>query len=140
MAKTAQLEVIPPEELTEEGRKMWENIANFEKLSQGMSILAPERLKKLKLNMFEIELMFIRTEVRKMIKNSQRVIEECEEIIKKCKTKEEYFKCEARVAKTIHTNLIERLQRILDLNEAFDHKIFVDEEEKRYVVKKPSGK
>lgn len=118
-------------ELTEEGRQMWLNISNHEKIANGESLLQ-YRKKKIKLNMFEVELMFIRTELRRMIENSKKVISDCENIIKLCKTKEDYLSSEAKTAKLLHERLILRLQKILDSKNAFDHHIEIDDEEPRH--------
>lgn len=131
--------VTVEEELADEGKKMWSNISNYEKLANGKSLLGrPKPLPKV--NMFEVELIFVRTEIRRMIRNSERVIQDCEEIIRKLRTKEEYFSSEAKVAMQVHKNLIERLKRILESQNAFDHHIYVDDEPDRPYKEKKDGR
>lgn len=121
MAKVALVE-----ELTPEGQELWNNIESIMRLNKGKSLLPKKRLPKIDLN--EIALMCIRTEIRKMIRNSELVIEQCDQVIATYKTKEEYYTSDAKVAKRLHTNLIERLKRVLNYKPAFDHQILVDDE------------
>lgn len=125
MAKTIELD---RGELTEEGKKMWKDIENLEKLISGESLLPVNKPKRIRINQFEIGLTFVRLEIKRMIENSKRVIVDCDKIIKTYKTQREYLASDAKVAKSIHQNLIDRLQRILEYKPAFDHEIKVDEE------------
>lgn len=94
------------EELDENSRKMWEMLADDEFVATGV-VKNRKKLSKQEYN--------IRTQIRKLQKNSEIVVKECTELIEEYKNKECYFKAnEARVAAMIHSNFIERLQLILD--------------------------
>jgi len=111
------------EELTDEGRQMWENIANYEKLISSKYVTPTEKKVRTKLNIFEIQLLFMRDEIRRMIINSTRVVRDCDDIISTYTSKEEYISSDAKVAKQIHLNLIVRLNRLLEYESVFDEHI-----------------
>lgn len=119
--KTIEIET----DLTPEGQTMWDNILNYEKLHKGKTLIPKEEKK---LSVFEMEIIFIRREIRKLIKNSEAVIADCDELILTYDNMQDYLTSDVKVAKTIHENLIKRLQRVLFYQEAFDHKIEVEEE------------
>jgi hypothetical protein len=114
--------------LTPEGQKMWNNLKEMEAHIRGKAKPPLEPPPPEKPNPYKVEIDFMRDELRRMIKNSQLVITDCDNMMAKFKTYEEYMASEAKVAKFMHTNLIERLQRILDGLPAFNHKIELDEE------------
>lgn len=114
-------------ELTDEGKKIWENLSSYMVLEAGGSVLPKQaRPRKIKLSISELENEFFKLEIKRLIRNSKMVIEDCEAILERCSTMHEYIANDAKVAKTVHTNLIERLKRVLDLIPAFDHEIIVD--------------
>lgn len=125
--------VVLEGELTEEGKKMWQNLMDYATLVTGNSIDPPKKPKKLKINIHEIENSFYRLELRRLIHNSELVIKDCDKILDKCRTMEDYIKNDAKVAKTIHTNLIMRLKRVLNMLPAFEHEIILPDE-----VEKPN--
>lgn len=116
------------DDLTDESRRMWENISNLEKINAGISLLPIQRNKRVKVNHFELGFLFIKKEIQRMIINSERVIADCDDIILTYETQEEYLASDAKVAKFIHTKLIERLKKILNLENAFDHEIKLPDE------------
>lgn len=123
-------------ELTEEGLRMWNNLSNYQKLAVGITLMPEPKKRKARTHPTEIELGFLRLEIKKMIKNSQMVVEDCNKLITACSNMEEYLSCDAKVAKMIHTNLIDRLTRVLNGGEAFDHEVKLDPEEEEEVPNK----
>lgn len=116
-------------ELTDEGKKMWDNLIAIEAQTAGTPIIpAIPKPKKERPNPYKIELDFIRLEIKKMIYNSTLVVEDCNFILEKFKTKEEYYLSDAKVAKTLHLRLIERYKNLLDGIPAFDHEIVLPAE------------
>lgn len=121
--------VLELDELSPDAKELWDNINSYKKLFKGVSLLPSVNI--VSENTEEVLLTFLRTEIRRMIRNSETVIEQCDEIIRKLTkygTQREYLTCDARIAKTLHTRLIERLNRILKYKEAFDYDIVVDDE------------
>lgn len=112
----------------EESKQLWDNITDYERLMLNLSVL-PEQ-KKIKVSPFELNLIFIRTEIRRMIKNSELVVKTCDDIIATYTTPEEYIASDAKVARGLHLNLISRLKNVLEYKSAFDHEIPVEEENK----------
>lgn len=118
------------EELSEEGKELWDSmmagdidaeaiIANIERPNVQR---VTRRVKEVIVETDESQR--IRLEMRRMIQNSKVVVAECEQLMKEYVKKEQYFKAnEARVAALCHKNFIERLQRILDGQSAFDKDI-----------------
>ena len=117
--------VMLDRELTDEGKKIWENMSSYQVLSEGGTLLPIKRVKKIRINLHEIENEFFRLELKRLIRNSQMVIEDCDGILKKCRTMHEYIANDAKVAKTIHTNMIERFTKLLNLIPAFEHEIIL---------------
>lgn len=113
-------------QLTDEGSRMWSNLTAYVEADKNKEDLQP---KKLEIDPYKIEHDYLRLEIRKMIENSKMVIQDCNNIIIACLTKEEYYASEARIAKTIHTNLIGRLQRILDGQGNFDSIVLKHEDQ-----------
>lgn len=120
--------------LTEEGQVMFDNIAELEKqLAENRNPTIKKIKEKTTIRVtdpYELEVEFLRLELRKLIKNSEMVMEDCDTLIKQCETKEDYLKNEARVAKIVHLNMITRFKRILANIPAFDHEIEVPVEER----------
>lgn len=126
------------EDLTPEGLEMWRMIqasngnADFvvemmeEKTARKTRRTRPMTVAPVVEPQPEVQRM--RIELRRLQQNSRIVVKECEDMMKVFLEKEQYFKLnEARVAKTIHTNLIERLDRILNGGSAFDHVDHLDQ-------------
>src|SRR5688572_18605159 len=115
-------------ELTDEGKKLWDTIMAKGMLAKGKSTL-PSKKKpefnpyKIEGGLLKTELYFVRTQLRKLIENSKRVVRDCENIILSIKTQEEYLTCDAKIAQYIHSNLIIRLQNILNGLPALEHDI-----------------
>ena len=122
---------LDAKELTDEGKKIWEQISAYETLMSGKSLNPTEKKRRVKLNVYEVELYAIRLEIKRMIKNSMMVVSDCKRIIETYKTKEEYMTSDAKVAMVIHLNLIGRLQKVLDGESAFEHEIKIDDEEEQ---------
>jgi hypothetical protein len=117
------------EELTPEGAQMFENIEKYQRLNLGLSVLPEEKKpRKPRITQCDVELNAIKIQIAKLIKNSEMVIKNCDKIIAKYTTMEEYLASDAKVAKLCHTNLIERLERILDGREALDYEVKLDDE------------
>lgn len=116
-------------ELTPESKQMFDNIEKYQRLTLGLSVLPEEKKpRKPRITQCDVELNFIKIQVAKLIKNSEIVIIGCDKIIAKYSTIEEYLASDAKIAKYCHTNLIERLERILDGKEALDYEVKLDDE------------
>jgi len=117
--------------LTQEGERMFDNLQDYERKLAGEDIIPPVKppIDILKLMQDQKELLFLRKQLKKMIQNSNMVTKDCRDQIDAYTKIEQYFASEAKVALTCHTNLIERLNRILDGKEAFDFKIPLPEED-----------
>lgn len=103
--------------LTSEGQKMWDNLSSL----TAVKVKKPRQVKlsKIVFNTDRVELDFFKGEIVKLILNSELVIQDCDLIMKKYITMEEYIASEPKIAKTIHMNLIERLERMLNYLPAF---------------------
>lgn len=110
---------------TDEGLTLENNIQDYKTLMTGISLLEVEQPE----HPSTFRLKFIRDEIRRMIKNSELVIQDCNSIMRTYKTQQEYILSDVKVVKTVHENLIIRLTRVLEYNYAFDHKIEIDKEE-----------
>lgn len=113
MAKT---KIIVEDFLSDEGRTMWNNLEALTDAPKKKNI----NLKNIVFNTKDVEINFIRLEMQKMIANSYNVIADCDEIMHKYTTMAEYIASEPKIAKTIHQNLINRLERILVHLPAFE--------------------
>lgn len=113
--------LIDEGELSEEGKVLWQNIDSYDKLSRGKTLLKTKpKMKPIELNMYEVELLYVKREIEKMIYNSERVIRDCQLILTKIQDREEYMKSDAKIAMYVHRNLIKRLKRVLDGETAFE--------------------
>jgi len=115
-------------ELTEEGKKMWQNIMDYGTIINGNPLETPRKPRKVKISVEKIENDFYRLEIRRMIHNSKLVIQDCDRILQKCENIQDYISSDAKVAKTIHSNLINRLEKILKFSPAFEHEITLPDE------------
>ena len=122
------MSTITLENLTDEGRRMWENILEYEKIAKTGSYSKIPKGKEIKLNPFEIQLVFLRDEIRRMIINSERVIADCDEILIAIEDRAEYLSSDAKVARMIHSNLVERFKKVLNYRPAFDEEIELEPE------------
>jgi hypothetical protein len=76
------------------------------------------------------ETVRLRLEIRRMIQNSQWVVQEETKNIKQLTKEEKYFCAnQSKIAVMIHSNLIVRLTRVLEGKSAFDHEIPLDEDD-----------
>lgn len=110
-------------DLTDEGKILWDNLSSYETILSGGSVLPKVRQKRIRIDYQQIEIDFLRLEIKRLIKNSEMVVEDCDRMIALVKDKNEYLACDAKVAKMIHLNNIKRLERILNNQPAFDHEI-----------------
>lgn len=115
-------------EFTDEGREMWEAL-NKERQEDNKT--KPELVPLAPVNLFKLEVHHLRLEIRKMIRNSEKVVENCTVILSKIDNAEEYQKTEIKTVKLIHLNLINRLGHILDGHKAFDKDIEIEDEPER---------
>ena len=99
--------------LTPEGQQLWNNIARQE-------LPRPKAKVPVLTYSCEAELESIKIQIKKMIQHSLNVINDCDEIINEYKTEKEYLAGDAKIAKTLHGNLIGRLKRLLNGKEVFD--------------------
>lgn len=104
---------------TLEGEMMYKRLsrnkkANTQALNPPSS---PEILKETR-TLAEIQVEFYRTELVDLIENSKRVVMDCDNIISLCETGDEYLRNDAKVAKMIHTRLIDRYNRLLNYQSA----------------------
>jgi hypothetical protein len=120
---TVELEDDTPEELLQ----LRANMEDYEMLLAGVSVLEPEEPEHPAVGTTK----FLRDELRRMIKNSELVVAGCKDIIATYKTKVEYIKSDAKVAMSLHQNLIIRLKRVLEYTPAFDYDITIDEEDNK---------
>lgn len=115
------------EELSDEGKQLWDKMMGEE--VEEVVVQTTQRKTVIKEVVVESdESMRMRLEIKKMQQNSRIVIEDCKKQQKLYIKREEYFKAnECRVVILCHTNLIERLQRILDGKTAFEKDFDLDE-------------
>lgn len=108
------------DELTEEGKLLWDKMmGQFNEEYNELAEVATVKSKTTRVIKEVIvetdESNRLRMDIKKLMQNSQMVIAECEKDLKMYTKKEQYFKAnECRVAILCHTNLITRLQNILD--------------------------
>lgn len=108
------------EELTPEGRAMWENLSRYDVIVEGKSLLpTPPKPKKVKVDPVMLENAFLRHELMMLKANSERVVEDCDKIMVAYSTREQYLASEPKVAKFCHQNLIKRIENILEFKPAF---------------------
>lgn len=105
-----------------DAKNLWANIAKYEKLLSGESILEVEIEDEEDLAPRELELNYIRKELGVIINHSKSVVEECDKILAECTSIKEYLLSDAKVARSLHNNLIARLTRVLNYKPAFDVK------------------
>jgi hypothetical protein len=107
-------------DLTPEGQKLLDTILSYANLSvePGDQDGPPNNVNKK--GRWQLEAERLRLEMTKMMINSIMVVEDCNEIIKQITTADGYINCDAKVAKTLHTNLVSRIQKILSGQPAFD--------------------
>jgi hypothetical protein len=109
---------------TEEGQRMWDNLAN---ITAQVKVAArrpkPPKLNKIVFDPTKVELEFLKIEIDKMIKNSKLVIKDCNTLMGKYKTAGEYLASEPKIVKTIHENIILRLERIRTNLPAFENEL-----------------
>lgn len=105
------------EPITSEGQVLWDNIKKYERILEDMSSISEQTDEK-PMTPSELELLFIRGELKRLIRNSELVIEQCDIIIAKYTTIKEYLASDAKVAKQIHTNIMIRLGRVLEYKHA----------------------
>lgn len=117
------------DEFTDEGREMWEAL-NKER-QEDSKINKTELVPLPPINLFRLEVYHLRLEIRKMIRNSEKVIEDCSVILSKINNAEEYQKTEIKTVKLIHLNLIKRLGHVLNGHKAFDKDIEIEDEPER---------
>ncbi len=111
---------IKYDELTPDGKQLLENIDNYEEvLNPTPEAPVDNRPKKLKTSADRFEVLRLKREMQLMIDNSRLVVRDCGEVISRYKSAEEYITSDAKVAKTIHENLIIRLERVMNGGEAF---------------------
>lgn len=128
-------------DLTPEGEKILNNVLNFEHL---ISLFVdgeykPPEPPTTQRPKSEVDLSNMKLELIKMIVNSKMVVRDCEEILMKLNDVEAYMLNDAKIAKTIHLNLIDRLERVLLGMSAFqdDSHIRVDVSKyRRYLASK----
>lgn len=102
-------------DLTPEGERILDNVLTFDHLQslfpdgsyQPPTPPVTARPKS------EVDLSNMKLELIKMIINSKMVVRDCEEILYKLDNVEAYMLNDTKIAKTIHLNLIDRLERVL---------------------------
>jgi hypothetical protein len=120
------------EDFTEEGKRLYRALSKYQTITEPPKppVKPPGfDLYQFNLDILQKEVLFLKKEMARMIKNSELVIADCDIILEKVKTKEEYIKSDAKVAKTLHQNNIERLIRVLDGRPAFDYEVKLDDED-----------
>lgn len=116
------------EELSDEGKALWDKMMGEEHEEEVVVEVARKKTVIREVVVESEESQRIRLEIKKMQQNSRIVIEDCKKQQKLYIKREEYFKAnECRVVILCHTNLIERLQRILDGKTAFEKDFDLDE-------------
>ena len=117
-------------ELTREGQRMFDNLMKYQELNAPVLVdnVSPPPPPEVK-TIIELENEHLKTEIARMIKNSEMVVEDCNKILAKITSQAEYMTSDAKVAKTLHERNIERLTRILDGKPAFDIKVKLDDED-----------
>ena len=111
------------EELSDEGKKLWDMLSNDDFAKNLKVKKKKERSPKL------LENYNIRIALKKLQQNSKTVVREAEEEIQKLTKEEKYYAAYGfKVAHLVHSNLIERIQRILENKEPFDFEINLDDD------------
>lgn len=119
------------DEFTDEGREMWEALNKERQEDNNNKTNKAELVPLPPINLFRLEVYHLRLEIRKMIRNSEKVVEDCSTILSKINNAEEYQKTEIKTVKLIHLNLIKRLTSVLDGHRAFDKDIEIEDEPER---------
>lgn len=96
--------------LTKEGEKMYRSLSRNKRTSTPH--VPPINIDTKPLS--ELQVDFFRTELANLIENSRRVTIDCDKILSLCETRDEYLKNDAKVAKMIHSRLIDRYTRMLN--------------------------
>lgn len=116
------------DELTSEGKMVWDAISdrpNHKFIPNRKPRVAKDKTIATKINEYNQMVL----EIKKLQRNSEMVVEDCQGLIALHTKNENYFCAnEAKVAAMIHGNLFARLQRILDGGTAFDHEIDLPED------------
>jgi hypothetical protein len=112
----------------EASQRMWDNL-NSDEFAKEL-VLPTKRKKRNAVDPKLSDLVSIRIELRKMIQNSKWVVAEAAKDIEQFTKEEKYFCAnQSKVAHLIHTNFIERMQKILQGKAAFDYEIELDDED-----------
>lgn len=106
-------------QLTEDGKKMFDTMAEYEELVNPTPVKPEKSSTKLKSSADRFEVLRLRREIQAMIDNSKLVVRDTTVLVNSCATLEEYITSDAKVARTLHEKLIERLTRVLNDGEAF---------------------
>lgn len=110
-----------------EGQRIFDNILKYDELkNKTKNGVPPPPIKKMSKE--AIDLNNIRLELVKLIVNSQMVVDDCNEILENIVDMDEYLKCDAKVAKTVHENQITRLERVIAGLPAFENEDHLTED------------
>ena len=107
------------EDLTEEGEQMWKNIAS-QLLEQEIDDMPTAFVS---CNPYKEAYKEMQIGIAEMIQNSKNVIKDCDEIIIQFSTEKEYLASDAKVAKTMHLRLIDRLIKLYKGEQIFNPRI-----------------
>lgn len=107
---------------TKEGQAMYNRLTNKPIMVNTSYTGKKNILQKVHRPLSELQVEFFITELTDLLNKSKKVVEDCNTILSLCTTQDEYLKNDAKVAKMIHSRLIDKYTNLLEYKSLIEKK------------------